>query len=471
MHIPEEAPPLNPWPFLAGDAALVATTVFIAYQAKAPLTGLPLIVIVCCVGLGAVLAIIPFLLNHTHRQDIALAERQREIAALAQTTAASAEQISIAATNLHSIVDATARALKSGEILPHKLQEKINDFKTQLNEVAVTENESLAQEINTLRTSETERLETALVGVRKAATELAALEGTTRKHLLELNESLARFTVDAGKSASDAAKTIDAARTSAEKSIAAAQAAALSALKDTIATSLTDLDRHFAGLSRKFSEQIDSSNTPVPENTSHKRSTRAPFTSATPAPFEAPAPVVSAPPPATHTERPFTRPPIATTKNDEPDASAAIEPAAEDVASALMVDEKPLRKRTLSKPVAANNELTLGIEVPSSSSEFSQITPDEATPAVSADGLTRLLVTAYIGIGNKLFVRGEGPGLSWDRGVPLQFVSIGKWRWESADATAPVQLKLYKNDELECTAVGAVTIAPGHQNEVVASFS
>jgi len=95
----------------------------------------------------------------------------------------------------------------------------------------------------------------------------------------------------------------------------------------------------------------------------------------------------------------------------------------------------------------------------------------DSPPAISADGLTRLLVTAYIGIGNKLFVRGEGPGLNWDRGVPLQFVSIGKWRWESADATTPVTLKIYKNDEHECAAVGPLTLAPGQQQQVTASFN
>jgi len=89
---------------------------------------------------------------------------------------------------------------------------------------------------------------------------------------------------------------------------------------------------------------------------------------------------------------------------------------------------------------------------------------------VAADGATRLLVTAYIGIGNRLFIRGAGPGLSWDKGTPLQFVSIGKWRWETLEASASVNFKLYKNDDLECTALGAQTLDPGHQHEFTATF-
>ena len=93
-----------------------------------------------------------------------------------------------------------------------------------------------------------------------------------------------------------------------------------------------------------------------------------------------------------------------------------------------------------------------------------------AERVLTSDGATRLVVTAYIGIGNRLFIRGEGPGLSWEKGVPLQFVSIGKWRWETSDATGPVGFKLYKNDSVECTALGSQILDPGHQQELTASF-
>jgi hypothetical protein len=89
---------------------------------------------------------------------------------------------------------------------------------------------------------------------------------------------------------------------------------------------------------------------------------------------------------------------------------------------------------------------------------------------ISSDGATRLIATSYIGIGNRLFIRGEGPGLSWERGVPLQFISIGKWRWETTDAGSPITFKLYKNDEVECAGLGALVLEPGHQQEVTAKF-
>ena len=439
MHLHQEVPPLNPWPFLIGDAALLATACLISSQTHAPLTGLPLIAIAGCVALGAVLAVIPFLINHTRSQELALAERQREIAALAQITTTSAEQISIAASSLHSIAENATRSLKLGEQLPHKIQEKINDFKTQLNEVAVTENEALAQEINTLRASETERLETALGGVRKTAADLTTIEAVSRKHLSELNESLARFVTSAEKAASEATKTIETARATAEKSLVAA---------------LASLDHKIAALA---------------EQTTHRTLAPAPEVEIEPVIPALAEAITAEPQVVAHSAPPVEKNPdsnpVTLSTTTEPISTSTVNGATE----TPPIEEKIVRKRPARKPTVADNELTLGIEIPSN--EFSQVAAIDSPPAISADGLTRLLVTAYIGIGNKLFVRGEGPGLNWDRGVPLQFVSIGKWRWESADATTPVTLKIYKNDEHECAAVGPLTLAPGQQQQVTASFN
>lgn len=94
-------------------------------------------------------------------------------------------------------------------------------------------------------------------------------------------------------------------------------------------------------------------------------------------------------------------------------------------------------------------------------------------PAAKAPArkITATTITARldVGFGNTLYLRGEGPGLSWDKGVPLTFVSIGKWRWESADASAPVKGRLLKNDEIE-SPLGLLTLVPGQQLAVTATF-
>jgi hypothetical protein len=121
----------------------------------------------------------------------------------------------------------------------------------------------------------------------------------------------------------------------------------------------------------------------------------------------------------------------------------------------------------------AESSLPLPIDEPapfSDSVDLDAVNPGIVERILTSDGATRLLVTAYIGIGNRLFIRGDGPGLSWEKGVPLQFVSIGKWRWETNDAVGPVKFKLFKNDEIECSALGAQNLDPGHQQEVTAAF-
>ena len=94
---------------------------------------------------------------------------------------------------------------------------------------------------------------------------------------------------------------------------------------------------------------------------------------------------------------------------------------------------------------------------------------EESAPA-SNDAVTRITITAYIGIGNRLFVRGDGPGLSPDEGTPLQFVSIGKWRWETSVATSPMKLTVWKNDQELCTSLGEIELKPGAQLETNANF-
>jgi hypothetical protein len=124
--------------------------------------------------------------------------------------------------------------------------------------------------------------------------------------------------------------------------------------------------------------------------------------------------------------------------------------------------ESPPSVELISEPI---------VDEPSPPEDFSQVPPEEKKPAANAssDGRTRLTVTSYIGIGNKLHIRGEGPGLSWSKGVPLQFVSIGRWRWETDKAAGSVICKIYKNDRLEAPN-GEITILPGTEQEISATF-
>lgn len=82
---------------------------------------------------------------------------------------------------------------------------------------------------------------------------------------------------------------------------------------------------------------------------------------------------------------------------------------------------------------------------------------------------TTLVAQLLIGIGNKPYVRGKGPGLSEDVGVPMEFLEIGKWQWVAPDSSEPVVCRIYKNDEIPAEG-DPIVIEPGQRKVVAPKF-
>ena len=110
---------------------------------------------------------------------------------------------------------------------------------------------------------------------------------------------------------------------------------------------------------------------------------------------------------------------------------------------------------SLSAPEAPIEEETEAADDEEAIEEIEDASEEEAAPAAveaapeSASGATgtALIVNLMIGIGNKPFVRGTGPGLSRDKGVPMSFLGIGRWQWISPDPEAPATVEVWKNDQ------------------------
>lgn len=58
----------------------------------------------------------------------------------------------------------------------------------------------------------------------------------------------------------------------------------------------------------------------------------------------------------------------------------------------------------------------------------------------------QLLVHAIIGIQNRLYIRGGGCGLDWQRGVEMQLVGIGEYKWQIDTLEHPLEVELWLND-------------------------
>ena len=482
-------PKLPLWIFILTDVALLLAGLFIAARSPSPLSSTAVLSIVACVIAGAIVLFVP-LVSHVEREkNEALDDRQRALEALASTVTTSAEQISIAASGLHAIAELAQKNLRSAEQLPAVLSAKISEFETLLTNAQADEREELKKELAQVRAAESDRLEAIASKVSHASGELTKLEAAAHKHLVAAQAALAAAP-EALTSATNAAlaKISDA--------LAAMPPPAVSPPAEPLRGPTGESGTESSKPAKPAGKAIDEGLHIVPI----VPPTAAPFTgnivTVTPNPaFEVTMPpfggnlLSSSPLPDPVTpSAPLTPPePAAPPPPDEPHQSPAAQDNSGPASAPVTEEPKPVKKRAPRKPKpveASDPALVLESEEPSSAtpapavSEFSQIAPDESPRAsaevtetvISSDGATRLLVTAYIGIGNRLFIRGEGPGLSWDKGVPLQFVSIGKWRWETSDAAAPVKFKLFKNDETECAALGSRTLDPGQQAEVNATF-
>lgn len=88
--------------------------------------------------------------------------------------------------------------------------------------------------------------------------------------------------------------------------------------------------------------------------------------------------------------------------------------------------------------------------------------------AVSTDAPVTIEAKIDVGYGNNLYLRGQGGGLSWDRGLPLQNVDSKTWRL-IVPAKDKVQFKILLNDAVWCKGEDLVA-APGKKVEVTPAF-
>jgi hypothetical protein len=462
MTLPADPPRLPKWPFFVGDASLLGLAWMIASRSPNPFVPGPLIAIVACVVVGAVLATYPFVIEYTRAQEAALDDRQRSLEVLSRTVATSAEQVSIAANGLHEITELAQRTLRTAESLPQKLQDKTSTLLARFDTTWADEREELEKELTRLRTAEGDRLEAAIDKIARTLAELARLEATVQQHLAACAETIVKA------SATPTALAISAH----PDPVAPAIGTSIEPLKEFAGAPVPEVgplvpttdERPVPVLPQPKADVVAAVSIdlePMPAYTITEISSVAPRDARS----SSPIPVAEAGEPKSERKR-GPRKPKSVPVSGQPPA-----PTENSHLPSVPAEASDVVSRTLSSSAEIATEaiapVKLDREIPEPKSD-EQVLPEESS--LSSDGVTRLLVTAYIGIGNRLFIRGEGPGLSWEKGLPLQFVSIGKWRWETSDSPPRVSFKLYKNDTVECTALGLQTIDAGRQHEVSATF-
>lgn len=139
-------------------------------------------------------------------------------------------------------------------------------------------------------------------------------------------------------------------------------------------------------------------------------------------------------------------------------AMQANPPAASAPSPSSVSDEEPAAAKDATVVEDVKKPVELEIELPAEEEAADEIAEDdeeelalesaEVVPAAAATaGGTALTINLMIGIGNKPYVRGTGPGLSPDKGQLMTFLGIGRWQWVSPEPDAPATVEIWKNDQ------------------------
>lgn len=133
--------------------------------------------------------------------------------------------------------------------------------------------------------------------------------------------------------------------------------------------------------------------------------------------------------------------------------------------------KKTTSKISISKPAAAPKATT--------ASKVTKVTKAPAKKTAAASKKKRSVsseppatfITANIdiGFGNHLYIRGEGPGLTWDHGLAMDCVGAGLWTTTVKNATLPVVYKVLVND-VSWSAGDDFVAEPGQSVTIIPSF-
>jgi Skp family chaperone for outer membrane proteins len=411
-----------------------------------------LIVALCCFALGLYWFFRPYLAEHEAQVRIAEAHVRDHLDAQLRSLKQSTEQLTNAVSRSQASEEQAGQTLGSIEELSDKLA-------AQAEELAQTLARSNEREVAKLKT-DVERL------VQERDERLAALD----QRLDTVTGQLSEHQLATRRSANALGKTLDEVK---ERMIA------LAARLDEVAQGTRSMPavasaRIEPAPATAVAESPASPAAPAPAKSTEPAQTSEP--AAIPAtevfvspatvaekapaePFVASAPVVVEPIPVAPAAvaPPAAKPRVRRAPATPPTAAPAAAPVA--VKEATPVLAPAAASRIVAKPQPLDLPLL----------DLTQTRPVAPSRSESSAGASTVVATAYIGIGNKLYVRGEGPGLSWDQGVPMQFLAIGKWGWTSPDSDSPITCRIYRNDDTPMLDEN-ITIAPGTKAEITPRF-
>jgi len=458
------------WPFLLGDLVLVAAALAL-WATQAPLTSLQTLVALGALGLGAVLFVIPFVMDFTTRAQLrsleleqARAEDYQRLSALdaemrkqARTAAESQEHAARATAALDNLARKLDARLAPLEAVQKSLESASAGFQEAIAIQATMEHDDLER-----RQGQLEKLSVSVTAIAAAIKKLDALADqpppgpdpgtvatleTIHERLEIMAHLLAQFRLpepDIGPPSESSKKKSDDGGSMLAKALSSAQTN-----EETPAV---------ARIIESRPRKPRKTKSPAPETSPPPHTVNLATNDAPP---ETPADVIEEPPPAqpeTDNLKPENTPNLQHSAiSDQPSPSPS--------QSEIQIPD-PDSAPAAQQSAISNQQSPDQAELLDTGAE----TTRRRRSAKAAAPASTLVARVLIGIGNKPYVRGDGPGLSHSKGVPMEFVEIGQWRWVApSSATDAISVRILKNDEVPAEG-GPITLQPGQTLEVSPEF-
>lgn len=129
---------------------------------------------------------------------------------------------------------------------------------------------------------------------------------------------------------------------------------------------------------------------------------------------------------------------------------------------------KKATKKTAATPAAAKKAPAKKAATKKAASPKAPATKKAAAKKV-APKQTTIIARVDVGFGNSLYLRGEGAGLSWDKGTLMENVSPYEWSFKTNQAKSGVVFKFVINDTLWAEGEN-LTVAAGGESISTPTF-
>lgn len=112
------------------------------------------------------------------------------------------------------------------------------------------------------------------------------------------------------------------------------------------------------------------------------------------------------------------------------------------------VAKKVVAKKAPAKKTAATKKASTPKKSATKKAPVKKAAASKKAAPKKTDSQTSIIARVDVGFGNTLYVRGEGAGLSWEKGTALKNITPYEWGFASKKGTGPVTFKFLINDIL-----------------------